>query len=410
MRTNLTRRSSRPGAGTPRAFHVMLKPRGAICNLACDYCFYLSKEALYPAGSFRMSEQVLEAFTQQYIQAQRVPEVTFSWQGGEPTLMGLGFYRRAVELQRRYRRPGMRILNAMQTNGTLLDDEWGRFLRAHDFLVGLSLDGPRDLHDAYRRDRGGEPTFDRVTSGLAVLQKHRVEFNVLACVHAANVDHPRDVYRFLRDEAVGPGGARYIQFIPIVERDNETGFQQGDGLTDRSVSGAQYGAFLIEVFDEWVRRDVGRVFVQIFDVALAAWVGQRPALCVFEPTCGLAMALEHNGDLYACDHFVEPGYLLGNVLETPLVELASSEQQRRFGKDKRDKLPGLCRECDVRFVCNGGCPKNRTLRTLDGEQELNVLCLGYKAFFRHIDRPMRFMAAELAAGRPPANVMRYLDQ
>ena len=380
----------------PRAFHVMLKPRGAMCNLACEYCFYLSKETLYPGADFRMSNPVLEAFTREYIQAQRVPEVTFSWQGGEPTLMGLSFYRRAVELQRRYRRPGMRILNAMQTNGTLLDDEWGRFLRAYGFLVGLSLDGPRGLHDAYRRDRGGEPTFDRVMRGLAVLQKHRVAFNVLACVHPATVDHPRAVYRFLRDEA----GARFIQFIPIVEKGNETG----------SVSGRQYGAFLSGVFDEWVHRDVGRVFVQIFDVALAAWVGQRPGLCVFEPTCGLAMALEHNGDLYACDHFVEPGYRLGNVLETPLLELASSERQRRFGEDKRDKLPGLCRECDVRFVCNGGCPKNRTLRAANGEFGLNALCQGYQAFFRHVDGSMRLMAGELAAGRPPANVMGYLDQ
>jgi uncharacterized protein len=262
------------------------------------------------------------------------------------------------------------------------------------------------LHDAYRVDKRGQPTFDRAMAGLALLKKHGVEFNVLATVHAANAGHPLDVYRFLRDEV----GARFIQFIPIVQRDNETGFQEGERVTGRSVTGRQYGDFLIAVFDEWVRRDVGRVFVQIFDVALATWMGQRPGLCVFEETCGTALVLEHNGDLYACDHFVEPRYRLGNVLETPLVELVGSGQQRRFGLAKRDALPRVCRECAVGFVCHGGCPKNRVARTPDGEPGLNYLCEGYKAFFAHVDWPMRMMRAELRAGRPPANVMLVLAQ
>jgi uncharacterized protein len=376
----------------PFAFHVMLKPRGPVCNLACEYCYYLSKEDLYPDADFCMTDEVLEAFTRQYIEAQRVPEVTFGWQGGEPLLMGLDFFRRAVALQETYRKPGMRIVNALQTNGTLLDDGWCRFLREHDFLVGLSLDGPREAHDAYRVDKGGNPSFDRAMAGLALLKEHGVEFNILTTVHAANAGHPLETYRFLRDEA----GARFIQFIPIVQR-------EGGGVSARSVGAEQYGRFLAGVFDEWVRRDVGRVFVQIFDVALAAWVGAPPGLCVFDETCGNALVLEHNGDLYACDHFVEPHCRLGNILQTPLVDLVGSEQQRRFGLDKRDALPETCRACEVRFVCNGGCPKNRL-------QGVNYLCEGYKMFFHHIDESMRFMASELEARRPPANVMPHLAQ
>jgi len=380
----------------------MLKPRSSICNLDCAYCYFLSKEALYPGASFRMSAELLEEFTRQYIEAQRVPEVTFGWQGGEPTLMGLDFFRLAVELQDRWRRPSMRVRNALQTNGTTLDDQWCRFLRRRRFLVGLSLDGPAELHDAYRRDKGGHPTFDRVLAGLRLLQEHGVDYNILTTVHAANAGHPLAVYRFLRDEA----GARFIQFIPIVERECETA--EGDRVTARSVTGPQYGAFLSAIFDEWVQRDVGRVFVQIFDAALAAWVGQRPGLCVFEETCGLALAMEHNGDLYACDHFVSPSHLLGNIQETPLGGLVGSERQRLFGLAKRDALPRLCRECTARFVCHGGCPKDRFVRTNEGEPGLNYLCEGYKAFFTHIGAPMRLMAAELRAGRPPANVMLHL--
>jgi uncharacterized protein len=382
----------------------MIKPRGAICNLDCAYCYFLSKERLYPGSDFRLTDDLLEAFTRQYIQAQRVPKVTFSWQGGEPTLMGLDFFRRAVALQQRYRRPDMQVHNALQTNGTTLDDDWCCFFREHGFLIGLSLDGPRLLHDAYRTDRGGQPTFERVMAGAASLKEHGVEFNILTTVHAANAGHPLEVYRFLRDKV----GAQFIQFIPIVERDNTTGFQEGDQITERSVTARQYGDFLCAIFDEWVRRDVGRVFVQLFDVALAAWLGQRPGLCIFEETCGTAMALEHNGDLFACDHFVEPRYQLGNVGETSLGEMVGSVAQRAFGQAKRDALPRYCRECEVRFVCNGGCPKNRVLRTPDGEPGLNWLCEGYKTFFTHVDEPMQFMAAELRAGRPPANIMLRL--
>jgi len=408
----------------PAAFHVMLKPRGAICNLDCAYCFFLSKELLYPGSRFRMANDLLEAYTRQYIEAQRVPEATFAWQGGEPMLMGLDFFKLAVELQDRYRRPGMRIHNALQTNGTLLSDEWCQFFGEHHFLIGLSLDGPRPLHDAYRVDKGGQPTFDRVMAGLALLKQHRVEFNILTTVHAANAGHPLDVYRFLRDEA----GARFMQFIPIVEREmplmetepqalsDSTGtdrplyVQEGNRVTGRSVTARAFGEFMNAMFDEWVRRDVGNVYVQMFDVALASWSGEGPGLCIFEETCGTAMAMEHNGDLYSCDHFVEPEYRLGNIVETSLIELAGSEQQRRFGQDKRDSLPRYCRECPVRFACNGGCPKDRILTTPDGEPGLNYLCEGFKAFFSHIDAPMKFMAAELQARRPPANVMRFMRE
>jgi uncharacterized protein len=398
--------SAGEAAVAPAAFHVMMKPRGAICNLDCEYCYFLSKERLYPGSRFRMADDLLEEYTRQYIEAQRVPEVTFAWQGGEPTLMGLDFFKRAVELQQKYCKPGMRIHNALQTNGTTLDDDWCRFFHQHDFLIGLSVDGPQALHDVYRVDKGGNPTFAKVMQGLRLMQKHKVEFNILTTVHAANAGHPVEVYRFLRDEAK----TQFMQFIPIVERQNETGYQEGNDVTDRSVTAEQYGRFLCAIFDEWVRRDVGRVFVQIFDVALAAWTGHRPGLCIFEETCGNALAMEHNGDLFSCDHYVEPAYLLGNIREIPLIEMVASEQQHQFGLDKRDTLPRYCRECEVRFVCNGGCPKDRILLTPDGEAGLNMLCAGYRAFFNYIDQPMRFMANELHQQRPPANIMNFLGQ
>jgi uncharacterized protein len=388
----------------PAAFHVMLKPRGAICNLDCEYCFYLAKERLYPGSRFRMADDLLEQYTQQYIAAQRVPEVTFAWQGGEPTLMGLDFFRRAVELQEKYRPPGMTIHNTMQTNGVLLDDAWCRFLKEHSFLVGISLDGPREMHDAYRIDKGGQPTFDRVVRGLDALKAEGVAFNILTCVHSANAAYPLEVYSFLRDEV----GAEFMQFIPIVQPGVTGAGEHGLPVSPYSVGAQQYGQFLIAVFDEWVRRDVGRVFVQIFDVALAAWAELPPALCVFAETCGTALAMEHNGDLYSCDHFVEPRYFLGNIQQQNLITLVGSEPQRQFGLAKRDTLPRYCRECDVRFVCNGGCPKDRFITTPDGEPGLNYLCAGYMAFFQHIDPAMRFMAAELRAGRAPANIMRHL--
>ncbi|MDP9383135.1 MAG: anaerobic sulfatase maturase [Chloroflexota bacterium] len=393
-------------SGYPAAFHVMTKPRGAICNLDCEYCYFLSKEMLYPGSRFRMANELLEEYVRQYIEAQRVPEVTFAWQGGEPTLMGLDFFRLAVKLQQKYRRPGMRILNTLQTNATILTDEWCEFFREHGFLIGVSIDGPRELHDTYRVDKGGKPTFDRVMAGVSLLRKHRVEFNVLTTLHAANANHPVEVYRFLRDEV----GTAFVQFIPIVERENDSGFQEGEEVTERSVTARQYGEFLCEVFEEWVRRDVGRVFVQIFDVALAAWVGERAGLCIFERTCGTALAMEHNGDVYSCDHYVEPAYRLGNITQIPLIQLVGSEKQRAFGRAKRDSLPRYCLECEVRFVCNGGCPKDRILQTPDGEPGLNYLCEGYRRFFNHIDRPMRIMASELRQRRPPANVSRILSE
>lgn len=388
----------------PLAFHVMLKPRGPICNLDCGYCYYLAKEKLYPGSQFRMSDEVLAEFTRQYIEAQEVPEVTFAWQGGEPALMGLEFFQRAVALQQQYRKPGMRIDNAFQTNAVLLDEAWCRFFKRHRFLVGVSLDGPQELHDAYRVDKGGGPTFQRVMAGLALLKKHAVDYNVLVCVHAANAGHPLRVYRFLRDEV----GAEFMQFIPIVERERGSGSQKAIRVTGRSVTGRQYGDFLIAVFDEWVRHDVGRVFVQSFDVALAAWLGQPPSLCVFQETCGQAMAMEHNGDLYACDHFVEPAHRLGNIQDVPLVNMVRSARQQRFGEAKREALPPVCQACPVRFACNGGCPKDRTLSTPGKQGRLNHLCEGYKAFFTHIDAPMQFMAAAIRARRPPSDIMRFL--
>ena len=384
----------------------MVKPRGAICNLDCEYCYFLSKEMLYPGSRFRMADALLEEYTRQYIESQQVDEVVFGWQGGEPTLMGLEFFERAVHHQKNHARPGMRIENALQTNGVTLDDDWCRFFKANDFLIGLSVDGPQPLHDAYRVDKGGKPTFERVMKGLALLKKHNVDFNILTTVHAANADHPLQIYRFLRDEV----GTQFMQFIPIVERDNMTGFQEGSTVKNRSVTARQYGDFLSAIFDEWVRRDVGTVYVQMFDVSLGAWLGQPGALCVFAPTCGTALAVEHNGDLYSCDHYVEPDYFLGNIQETHMIELVASDRQVAFGLDKLNSLPKYCLECEVRFACHGGCPKNRFIKTPGGEPGLNYLCAGYRAFFNHIDPAMRFMAGEIRANRQPANVMGWMRQ
>ncbi len=386
---------------TPSSFHIMLKPRGAICNLDCTYCYFLSKERMYPDSDFRMPLDMLEEYTRQYIEAQRVPDVTFAWQGGEPTLMGLDYFRQAVTYQQKYRKPGMRIQNALQTNGTLLDDEWCAFFHDHDFLIGLSMDGPPDLHDKYRVDKGGAPTHAKVLQAARFMQRHQVEFNILTTVHAGNARHPLEVYRYLRDEV----GTQFMQFIPIVERDNLTGYQEGADVTARSVTSRQYGDFLIAIFEDWVRHDVGRVFVQIFDVALAAWTGNRPGLCIFEETCGSALAMEHNGDLFACDHYVEPRYYLGNLAERTLVEMVGSSMQNQFGQAKRDTLPQYCLDCEVRFVCNGGCPKNRFIATPTGEEGLNYLCEGYRTFFNHVRQPMEIMSMLLRQRRAPAEIM-----
>lgn len=390
----------------PPSFHVMTKPRGAICNLDCDYCYFLSKEMLYAGSRFRMAADLLEEYTRQYIEAQRINQVTFTWQGGEPTLMGLPFFKKALELQQKYRRPGMLIQNSIQTNGTLLNDEWATFFKENEFLVGISLDGPRDLHDVYRHDKGGHGTFDKVMKAVSLLKNHGVEFNILTTLNAANVEHPLEVYRFLRDEV----GTDFIQFIPIVERQNETGFQEGNQVTERSITGEQYGRFMVAVFDEWVKRDVGRVFVQLFDTALNSWLGLHAGLCVFEETCGKGLAMEHNGDIYSCDHFVEPRHKLGNLRKLPMLQMVGSEQQRQFGLAKRETLPHFCLECPVRFACNGGCPKDRVLLTPDGEEGLNYLCAGYRAFFTHIDRPMKLMARQIRLRRSPANIMTVLAQ
>ena len=387
------------------AFHLMTKPRGAICNLDCKYCYFLSKERLYPNSDFRMSETLLEEYTRQFIEAQHTPEITFAWQGGEPTLMGLDFYKQAVSYQQKYRKPYTIILNTMQTNAVTLDDDWCDFFAQNNFLIGVSLDGPQKLHDAYRVDKGGAPTFDRVIRGINLLKKHGVEFNILTTVHHENADYPLEIYRFMRDELQ----TQFLQFIPIVERDNATGFQEGSAVTTRSVGAEQYGEFLMTIFDEWVRHDVGSMFVQIFDVALGTWAGHNPGLCIFEETCGTGLAMEHNGDVYSCDHYVEPKHKVGNIIDIPLSDIVMSDQQRAFGLAKRDTLPQYCRECEVRFICNGGCPKNRFIETPDGEAGLNYLCAGYKAFFTHINEPMQFMANELQHRRSPANVMAYMQ-
>ncbi len=408
------------GPGGPAAFHVMAKPTGAVCNLDCEYCFFLSKEMLYPGSRFRMAADLQETYIRQLLEVHaNAREVVVAWQGGEPTLMGLDFFRRSIDLQRKYAHPGQRILNTIQTNGTLLTDEWGEFLSDSSFLVGISIDGPAEMHDAYRVDKGGKPTFSRVVRGLDVLKQHNVDWNVLTTVHAVNGDHGRDVYTFLRDELA----ATFVQFIPIIERATELTLpvadagwghgvrgrplytQNGNLVTHRSIGPAQYGRFLIDVFEEWVRRDIGTVYVQMFDTALANFHGEGGGLCVHAETCGRQLALEHNGDLYSCDHYVEPDYLLGNIADKHMLDLIALPQQSKFGQDKRDTLTRYCRDCDVRFACNGGCPKDRFATSPYGEPGQHYLCPSYQAFFRHVGEPMRLMSALLRAGRAPAELM-----
>lgn len=401
----------------PKAFHVMTKPIGPLCNLDCAYCFYLEKEKLFPGGrNFKMSDDVLESYVRQYIEQQAAPEITFAWQGGEPTLLGLSFFRKVVELQSRYA-GGKRIYNVLQTNGTLLNAEWCAFFREHHFLIGISVDGPAKFHDAYRVDKRGEATYSKVLAGLRLLQKHQVEFNTLTVVSHKNVRHALEVYQFLREV-----GSKYIQFIPLIERRADDATKElgldlaapprvdqdreiSQAVTDWSVKPKDYGAFLCDIFDEWVARDVGEVFVQIFDVALGNWMGMGGGLCVFSPTCGTALAMEHNGDVYSCDHYVYPQYRLGNILNQSLGEMVKSEVQIGFGRDKSATLPKYCRDCSVRFACHGECPKHRFIRTPDGERGLNYLCAAYKRFFSHVDLPMRRMSELLRSGRAPAEIM-----
>ena len=401
-------------------YHLLAKPAGAACNLACQYCFFLSKENLYPAReSPLMTEALLDTYIRQLMQSSPGPQVEVAWQGGEPMLRGLEFFRRSVELAEKYRRPDQRVLHTIQTNGTLVDATWAAFFKENNYLVGISIDGPRELHDAYRVSKRNEGSFGDVLRGWNTLQKHNVDVNILCTIHAANADHPLEVYRFFRDDLQ----AQYIQLIPIVERgtpetiavanrgwgglkgtDRPLYMQLGSMVTERSVKPEQFGNFLIAIFDEWVRRDVGKVYVTTFDVALGSWLGQHNA-CIVSPTCGNALALEHNGDVYSCDHFVEPEHLLGNVRRTPLKTLVSSAKQRRFGQAKYDTLPDYCRQCPVLFACYGECPRNRFIRTPSGEDGLNYLCEGYKAFFLHIDRPMRVMADLLRRGRYAEEIM-----
>jgi uncharacterized protein len=375
---------------------------------------------LYPGSRFRMADDLLDEYLGQLIEAHaKAPEVVVAWQGGEPTMMGLDFFRRSVELAQKHRLPHQRIVYTIQTNGTVIDEEWAAFFKEQDFLVGLSIDGPKDIHDAYRVDKGGKGSFDRVMAGLERLRVAEVEWNALTTIHAANQDRGRDVYRFLRDDC----GARFMQFIPIVERatpqtlaianegwgehvrDRPLYKQEGTLVTERSVSPLGYGRFLIDVFEDWVRRDIGEVYVQMFDVALANWYGEPPELCIHSETCGLALALEHAGDLYSCDHFVEPDFKLGNIKESRMIDLIVSPQQQAFGLAKRDTLPQYCLDCDVRFACHGGCPKDRFALTPDGEPGLHYLCPSYKDFFHHVDIPMKRMSQLLRVGRAPAQLM-----
>lgn len=402
----------------PFAFHVMTKPSGAICNLDCKYCFYLEKEKLYPGTTdFFMKPETQEAYIRQYIESQDVPEIHFAWQGGEPTLLGIPFFERAVELQKKYCPPGKKIFNAFQTNGTLVDDAWCAFFKKNDFLIGLSIDGPKAVHNRYRVTKGGGDTWDKVMNALALLKKHAVEFNTLTVVNRELSKAPLEIYRFLKEH-----GSGYMQFIPLVERKgSEVGtlatppvynakgeLEEVSSVTPWSVQPGDYGNFLTAIFDEWVRHDVGKVFVQLFDVQLGIWMGHPSSLCIFSETCGKALALEHNGDLYSCDHYVYPEHRLGNLFKESLGDMVRSEQQVKFGTDKRDSLPKYCRDCEVRFACNGECPKHRFFRTPDGEGGLNYLCAGYKRFFKHIDPYMKTMADLLNQRRAPAEIMGIL--
>jgi uncharacterized protein len=411
-------------AAAPPWFHLLAKPSGSTCNIDCKYCFFLSKEALYPNDRHRMSEATLEAYIRQLLESHRTPEVTIAWQGGEPTLMGLDFFRKAVSIAESHRRQGQKIKHTFQTNGIALDDEWCAFLKANDFLVGLSVDGPRDIHDANRVTRGGKGTFDLVMEGWRHLRKHHVDFNVLCTVNAANQANGRRVYEFFRDEL----GATWIQFIPIVERATPETIQianrgwserpkekrllytqTGSLVTERTVGAGQYGQFLIDVFEDWVRHDVGRVYVQLFDVTLEAYFGSYK-LCIHAPTCGNGPALEYNGDLYACDHFVEPRYKLGNIHEVHMLELVGSAGQRKFGQDKRDTLTRQCQQCEVRPLCNGGCPKDRFVGSKDGEPGHNYLCEGLFRFFRHTGPAMQHMKQLYSQGQAPAGVMQWVAE
>jgi uncharacterized protein len=397
----------------PNAFNVMLKPAGASCNLNCTYCYYLEKNKLYSGQKYlRMTDELLENFTKQFIEANDVPVVNFTWQGGEPTLMGLDFFRKAILYQNKYAGE-KKVENAFQTNGTRLDDEWCKFFKDNNILVGISIDGEEHNHNHYRKTFSGAPTFKRVIKGIGLLHKHNVEFNTLSVVNDYNVHYASETYRFLKKI-----GSVFMQFLPVVERINKSIESSGlklaapvhenAELAGWSVAAKEFGQFLITIFNEWVRNDVARYYIQIFDTTLANYVGENPGLCIFNDTCGDALVMEHNGDVYSCDHFVFPEYYLGNILNTPLITLVKSQQQFDFGIDKRNTLPRFCLQCDVRYACQGECPKHRFILTPDGKPGVNYLCEGYKMFFKHAEPFMDYMAKEMKNKRPPANVMTWI--
>ena len=395
-----------------KPLYVMLKPAGAHCNLACKYCYYLEKNNLYQnSNRHLMSDEMLEQFTREYIEAQTMPQVLFTWHGGEPLMRSIDFYKKALALQKKYAH-GKQIDNVIQTNGTLLTDEWCEFFAKNHWLVGISIDGPQEYHDHYRVTPAGKPSWEKVMQGISLLKKHRVEWNAMAVVNAYNAEHPLEFYHFFRDN-----GCQYLQFTPIVERlteheDGRTLASLADDreipLADASVTPQQWGNFLCTIFDDWVRHDVGKTFVEIFDCTLANWMGVLPGICAYSKECGHAGVMEHNGDVYSCDHFVFPEYKLGNIREQSLIDMLYGEKQQAFSRLKHTSLPRQCKECDMEFACHGECPKNRFEKDKYGEPGLNYLCQGYYQYYSHVAPYMDFMKRELLAQRPPANIMNVL--
>lgn len=397
-----------------KPLYVMLKPAGAHCNLACKYCYYLEKNNLYDKSHRHiMSDEMLEQFTREYIEAQTMPQVLFTWHGGEPLMRSIDFYKKALTLQKKYAR-GRRIDNIIQTNGTMLTDEWCEFFAQNNWLVGISIDGPQEYHDHYRLTTTGNPSWQKVMHGIELLKKHHVEWNAMAVVNAYNANHPLEFYHFFKDN-----GCQYLQFTPIVERltkhqDGRTLASLADNheipLADFSVTPEQWGSFLCAIFDEWVRNDVGKMFVEIFDCTLANWMGVMPGICAYSKNCGHAGVMEHNGDVYSCDHFVFPEYKLGNIRDHTLIEMLYGDKQHAFSRLKHTSLPRQCKECDMEFACHGECPKNRFEKDKYGELGLNYLCKGYYQYYSHVAPYMDFMKRELQAQRPPANIMEVLKR
>lgn len=395
-----------------KPLYVMLKPAGAHCNLACKYCYYLEKNKLYPtAQRHLMSDEMLEQFTREYIEAQTMNQVLFTWHGGEPLLRSIDFYRKAISLQQKYA-GGRCIDNVIQTNGTLLTDEWCEFFAQNHWLVGISIDGPQPYHDHYRLTAAGKPSWQKVMQGIKLLKKHGVEWNAMAVVNAYNVNHPLEFYRFFKEN-----GCLFLQFTPIVERltrheDGRTLASLADKneipLSEASVTPEQWGYFLCAIFDEWVRKDVGKIFVEIFDCTLANWMGISPGICAYSKECGHAGVMEHNGDVYSCDHFVFPEYKLGNIRDHSLIDMLYGEQQQEFSRLKHSSLPRQCKECDMEFACHGECPKNRFMKDKYGDSGLNYLCPGYYHYYQHVAPYMDYMKQELMAQRPPSNIMKVL--